>query len=677
MAATALIRFTQLPATPLAGVALSGVSGVQVDIENGSSLDILSWKIDLVYVPPGSAVPTGALAMGNSNMPFASFTPDLVPGSYRVVLTVYAGINQTGQSNVDIRCFVVPDASGIVFPPYQDLPSKLPVVGSNLPGEKPDELNLNSQPYGWDGDGTEGLLLDFMRQASAQLGGGGGAAGWNLIPVAAEVLPGVAAMGDGFVSENGGGPYTVNLPPITAANVGQSILLMNAWGLSGELLAAPDAVAPQNPGVILVDGFFGVSYLLDQPGHLVVLTAIFVGPPANVYAWVAETESGATPMTSGVGDPNGMVDGPAGALFVQRADALSVLWINTSFGSGNTWTQVGAGGGYTDEEAQDAVGAMLLDTTTIDLTYVASPPRTLEANVNDASIAVVKLANGVDGELITWDAAGVATTVPVGTATHVLTSNGVGLPPTFQAPAPGGVVESVISPAAIASSQNNYAPAGWSAATHARISATAANFSITGFDDAATVTTKRVINVGGTHAITLLNANVGSAAENRMLLPGGIDYVLNIGATVDLWYDPTSARWRLVSDSENEVWEHAQAMSDYEDTDLTLGKKAYYRIKRPVLLTQAFITINPDFLPAGATLLAVDVLRNGVSLLSTQLTIDAGESSSHTAAIPFVFTGGGNPPVLTAADLLEFEVTAVPNTTNTRGLVATLIGIPV
>ena len=76
-------------------------------------------------------------------------------------------------------------------------------------------------------------------------------------------------------------------------------------------------------------------------------------------------------------------------------------------------------------------------------------------------------------------------------------------------------------------------------------------------------------------------------------------------------------------------------------------------------------------------MLAVDVLRNGVSLLSTQLTIDAGESSSHTAAIPFVFTGGGNPPVLTAADLLEFEVTAVPNTTNTRGLVATLIGIPV
>jgi hypothetical protein len=53
----------------------------------------------------------------------------------------------------------------------------------------------------------------------------------------------------------------------------------------------------------------------------------------------------------------------------------------------------------------------------------------------DNTIAVGRLANGTDGELITWSAAGVATTVPVGTATHVLTSNGAGAAPTFQ---PGG-----------------------------------------------------------------------------------------------------------------------------------------------------------------------------------------------------------------------------------------------
>jgi len=49
------------------------------------------------------------------------------------------------------------------------------------------------------------------------------------------------------------------------------------------------------------------------------------------------------------------------------------------------------------------------------------------------AVALADLADGTDGELITWSAAGVAEAVAVGTATHVLTSNGVGLAPTFQA----------------------------------------------------------------------------------------------------------------------------------------------------------------------------------------------------------------------------------------------------
>lgn len=43
------------------------------------------------------------------------------------------------------------------------------------------------------------------------------------------------------------------------------------------------------------------------------------------------------------------------------------------------------------------------------------------------------IADGTDGELLTWDAAGVAALVAVGAATQVLTSNGPGTAPTFQA----------------------------------------------------------------------------------------------------------------------------------------------------------------------------------------------------------------------------------------------------
>jgi hypothetical protein len=55
-----------------------------------------------------------------------------------------------------------------------------------------------------------------------------------------------------------------------------------------------------------------------------------------------------------------------------------------------------------------------------------------------AGVPVSALRAGTDGELITWAADASATTVAVGTATHVLTSNGVGVAPTFQAAAGGG-----------------------------------------------------------------------------------------------------------------------------------------------------------------------------------------------------------------------------------------------
>lgn len=55
----------------------------------------------------------------------------------------------------------------------------------------------------------------------------------------------------------------------------------------------------------------------------------------------------------------------------------------------------------------------------------------------DDTIPVTKLADGTAGQLITWDATGEATTTAAGLATQVLTSNGAGTAPTFQAPAVG------------------------------------------------------------------------------------------------------------------------------------------------------------------------------------------------------------------------------------------------
>jgi hypothetical protein len=53
-------------------------------------------------------------------------------------------------------------------------------------------------------------------------------------------------------------------------------------------------------------------------------------------------------------------------------------------------------------------------------------------------IPVSELRTGTDGELITWDSSGAPATVAVGSSTNVLTSNGAGAAPTFQAAAAGG-----------------------------------------------------------------------------------------------------------------------------------------------------------------------------------------------------------------------------------------------
>lgn len=67
--------------------------------------------------------------------------------------------------------------------------------------------------------------------------------------------------------------------------------------------------------------------------------------------------------------------------------------------------------------------------------------KTFDANGTGNSLSnvdVADLANGTDGELITWDSSGAPATVAVGTGGQVLTSNGAGAAPTFQ-DAGGGV----------------------------------------------------------------------------------------------------------------------------------------------------------------------------------------------------------------------------------------------
>ena len=92
--------------------------------------------------------------------------------------------------------------------------------------------------------------------------------------------------------------------------------------------------------------------------------------------------------------------------------------------------------GTTQVAINRASAALTLAGITLTTPDIGTPSAGTMTNVT--GIPVSALANGTDGQLITWDASGVAATVAVGTATHVLTSNGVGAAPTFQAASAGG-----------------------------------------------------------------------------------------------------------------------------------------------------------------------------------------------------------------------------------------------
>jgi hypothetical protein len=103
---------------------------------------------------------------------------------------------------------------------------------------------------------------------------------------------------------------------------------------------------------------------------------------------------------------------------------------------------------------------------------------------------------------------------------------------------------SVISPASIGSSQNNYAPIGFATADILRITASSA-FSITGIIAETTNTRKKLINIGS-NTITLTHQDVLSTAANRIIVPGGSSLALLADESADIFYDTVTARWRVV-----------------------------------------------------------------------------------------------------------------------------------
>ena len=101
--------------------------------------------------------------------------------------------------------------------------------------------------------------------------------------------------------------------------------------------------------------------------------------------------------------------------------------------------------GTTQVAINRASAALTLAGLTLTTPDIGTPSAGVLTNATGLPIA--GLANGTDGELITWDASGNAAAVAVGTANQILTSNGAGAAPTFKTATEGGDVSKVGTPA--------------------------------------------------------------------------------------------------------------------------------------------------------------------------------------------------------------------------------------
>ena len=105
----------------------------------------------------------------------------------------------------------------------------------------------------------------------------------------------------------------------------------------------------------------------------------------------------------------------------------------------------------------------------------------------------------------------------------------------------------VITPAALTVTTNDYAPVGIGTASRIRQDC-AGPVVLTGLLAALTDGEEMIINNLSSvqaNTLTLANANVGSAAANRFLLPNGVNWTIPAGGTAVLRYDLTSTSWRL------------------------------------------------------------------------------------------------------------------------------------
>lgn len=330
------------------------------------------------------------------------------------------------------------------------------------------------------------------------------------------------------------------------------------------------------------------------------------------------------PSISNIGVPEAPIDG----IQYGREDA--------------TWTPINDIS-YTDEQAQDAIGTILSDTATIDLSYSDATP-SISADVKPNSIDSSHLSNSINVSEFVNDSdyateAYVDSKIPSNYSKVVyVDSNNPNTATIFDVNNPPTVNDDTLK------TDVNNLYVGLNASTWVYNST-----SLTYITEPITSGTSNFY-LGGTLIDALGNK---ITAIERTGTVGGAPATANNHFTTKLQLDKRKI-------------ELSYACSD-EVSDLAVGTLITFRM--PVGLTLTSVKISLNVAPTGSKLIA-DIRLGGVSIFSTLISADIGSTTSVGAVVPYVISNSN----LVDDGIITILTTQVGSTIAGKGLKVTLIG---
>lgn len=331
------------------------------------------------------------------------------------------------------------------------------------------------------------------------------------------------------------------------------------------------------------------------------------------------------PSISNIGVPEAPIDG----IQYGREDA--------------TWTPINDIS-YTDEQAQDAIGTILLDTATIDLSYNDGTP-SISADIKPNSIDSSHLSNSINVSEFVNDSDYATETyvdskIPSNYSKVVyVDSNNPNTATIFDVNNPPTVNDDTLK------TDVNNLYVGLNASTW----------------------------VYNSTSLTYITEPITSGTSNfylgGTLIDAGGNKITAIERTGTVGGAPATASNHFVTKAQHDLLkatEISYACSD-EVSDLAVGTLITFRMPFGMTLTALKLSLNTA--PAG-TKLIVDVKKGGVTILSTLISVDISATTSVGASVPYVISDSN----LTDDSIITILTTQVGSTVAGKGLKVTFLG---